>query len=1137
MSSDPPKVFLSYSHKDETLKKRVETHLGVLGERLAIWQDRRLKAGEDWLAEITQAIESAQVAVLLISADFLTSDFIRSVEVPRLLERRRAAGMDVVPVLLKPCAWDQIPWLAEMQIRPTGAKPLSASKVPQREAALAEIAKEILRLAENGARPSPGPVDTHEPKYSDPGSRELSEALETAYKRHEELLTSGGDATEVLESILDLKRRLRQEGQLKPGDFLNDGRFRLLEILGRGGFSTVFKAYDKKTRRLVAVKILHTHHSQDRSRRERFFRGARKMGDLQHQGIVQVLEARAEDSGYHYFVMELVEGGDLRAAVRKGEISETSGLEILRQVAEALDFAHQRDVVHRDVKPANILLSAEGNAKLTDFDLVRALDTTGGTQTGSMLGTFLYMAPEAMERAKEAGSRADIYSLAMTAAYVLTGKELPSSVLRSPEAFFEGMDAPPEVKESLRRSAAWEPETRHGSALELWEALAEGMMSSSPASSPASPPALASASPEADETAPDESLDSAAWAHETGRDAYGPWATLEVDGVTERFRWIQPGTFPMGSPESEAGRENREGPVHTVELTEGFWLAESPCTQALWQAVMGDNPSRFQSRERPVEQVSWHDCQKFLKRLNGRLPGLDLRLPSEAEWEYACRAGTQTATWRGDLEILGARNAAALDAIAWYGGNSGVDFELSNGEGSEDWPEKQHPHTKAGTRSVAQRAANPWGLYDMLGNVWEWCRDGLRGYEAEAVKDPEGPSGGAERVVRGGSGFSVGRYVRAAYRDADEPGNRYFGLGFRLSRGPQGPRSGQGGARSAELRAPGGRKAPEVLRSGRRSRRDTAWVERLGWASDGGADQYGRWAAFETGGVSHRLRWMTPGEFLMGSPESEAGRWEDEGPQHTVTLTEGFWLGETPCTQALWQAVTGENPSQFRSAERPVESVSWEGCQAFLESLNSAVPGLAARLPTEAQWEYACRAGTQTATWVGDLQILGQRNAPVLDAIAWYGGNSGVGFDLDQGEDSTGWGEKQYPHSTAGTRVVGEKAVNPWGLRDMLGNVHEWCEDRWDLKSGYSGGPRVDPVAVDGAKRVFRGGSWSSYARIVRAAYRSAGEPGIRSFALGFRLSRGPQVQEQAQDQERAEPAETVGPPPESARRGTRREA
>ena len=273
-----------------------------------------------------------------------------------------------------------------------------------------------------------------------------------------------------------------------------------------------------------------------------------------------------------------------------------------------------------------------------------------------------------------------------------------------------------------------------------------------------------------------------AWATSWGEDQHGVFVGFEIDGVEQRLRWIEPGSFWMGSPETEEGRYDREI-GHHVTLTEGFWLADTPCTQALWKTVMGDNPSRFASPERPVEQVSWKDAAKFFSKLEERAPGLGARFPTEAEWEYACRAGTETASWLGDLEILGANNAPLLDDIAWYGGNSGKDYELEEGSDSSGWPDKQFSHTLAGTRSVAEKDPNPWGLYDMLGNIYEWCEDWYGSYPKSAVTDPTGPPQGTDRVSRGGSWGSHARIVRAACRYRDSPGRRWSDLGFRLARG------------------------------------------------------------------------------------------------------------------------------------------------------------------------------------------------------------------------------------------------------------------------------------------------------------------------------------------------------------------
>ncbi|MBB4268004.1 formylglycine-generating enzyme family protein [Roseospira visakhapatnamensis] len=560
------------------------------------------------------------------------------------------------------------------------------------------------------------------------------------------------------------------------------------------------------------------------------------------------------------------------------------------------------------------------------------------------------------------------------------------------------------------------------------------------------------------------------WATDWGSDAVGPWVTVSVEGtdgpVTQRLRWIPPGRFLMGSPEDEPGRFHDEGPQHEVTLETGFWLFDTPCTQALWQAVMGENPSDFKSPDRPVETVRWHDVQTFLQRINERAPGLDLTLPSEAQWEYACRAGEGP--------------SPDLDAVAWYDTNS---------EG------QTHP--------VGQKQPNAWGLHDMLGNVWEWCADHWHGTykgapaDGSSWQDAEADTG-ADRVVRGGSWDNGARGVRAAYRFRVHPVVRFNGLGFRCSRVPVSPASG--GAEPAEPASLRPAERPEgatpdsggsLLRLREDARQAACPVpsarsfivrtdcerltvqslERPPWAEAMGRDRFGLWVrialeAAEGPPVTQRMRWIPPGRFMMGSPEDEPGRYDDEGPQHEVTLQQGFWLFDTPCTQALWQAVMGENPSKFKSPDRPVEKVSWNDAQTFLQRINDRIPGLGLTLPSEARWEYACRAGAGPP--------------PDLGAVAWYDRNSG-----------------------RETHPVGQKQANAWGLHDMLGNVWEWCADPWH--ETYDGAPADGTSWQDagaGAYRVVRGGSWDDGARDVRAACRYGYHPNDRYVSLGFRCSR-----------------------------------
>ena len=245
------------------------------------------------------------------------------------------------------------------------------------------------------------------------------------------------------------------------------------------------------------------------------------------------------------------------------------------------------------------------------------------------------------------------------------------------------------------------------------------------------------------------------------RDTYGFHTDITIAGIPQRFRWIEPTAFQMGSPKDEKGRSDDEI-QHEVILTQGYWLAETACTQALWQAVTGDNPSDFKGENNPVENVSWQDVtDEFLKRVNKQYPQLKLRLPTEAEWENACRAGTTGAfNFEGEL---------SLDKV--------------NYRGTWDDYDKWGQGALQKTVAVKSYPPNQWGLYEMHGNVWEWCQDWYGSYSAESVIDPQGSASGSLRVLRGGSWFLYGRFCRSAYRDHSGPGNRSNLCGFRLALG------------------------------------------------------------------------------------------------------------------------------------------------------------------------------------------------------------------------------------------------------------------------------------------------------------------------------------------------------------------
>ena len=297
------------------------------------------------------------------------------------------------------------------------------------------------------------------------------DSLESLYEERDNLAARGLSTAEVTARIIDLKRKLRRGPELQSGECLSD-RYLLVGVIGDGGFGTVWKAYDRQWSRTVAVKVLHGKFTRDQSIIERFKRGARAMARLKHPNVVKIEGDYAEHEGFHYFVMEFVEGENLESAVLSGRIDTASVVPLIQQIGMALQHAHTNGVVHRDVTPANILLRLDGAPLLTDFDLAIIAGSTAGTNGG--LGTLPYAAFETWVDASSADERADVFSLGMITLFSLTRRQFnPRDVLRPHylRSLIRDLQCSDAIKVAVARAVEEDPAQRHSSAAKFCESL------------------------------------------------------------------------------------------------------------------------------------------------------------------------------------------------------------------------------------------------------------------------------------------------------------------------------------------------------------------------------------------------------------------------------------------------------------------------------------------------------------------------------------------------------------------------------------------------------------------------------------------------------------------------------------------
>jgi len=587
-------------------------------------------------------------------------------------------------------------------------------------------------------------------------------------------------------------------------------RYQPRRILGAGGFGTAILCHDSHFGEDVVIKTLHDG-DLERGVKD-VFREAVVLRQLAHPAIIGVRDCEYADpdrAARPYIVMEYFAGWTLEDFVnQRGPLAPPELIAVAAAIASAMQAAHAKGILHRDLKPANVLVRKEGErwlVKVIDFGLAlrrQAVETSIAVASGgktilseSAVGTLKYAPPEQMGEVLDAngkrvrpGPYSDVYAFGKLCCYLLfktteprsrhwstLPRELAELLERCMEHELEHRmpDFGPVVKvlaaldpasEASRRREQEEAERRRREVEEqqrqqVARLRSDGLITLREMLREALDRAEGKPTKEDKATVAEHCRRH----HITNEEAQGVFREVRKrwedehpvvvtpkpgDVVTNalgmKFAWIPPDTFRMGSDQYD-----NEKPVHRVTLTKGFYMGVHPVTQAQWQAVMGSNPSQFPGEDYPVETVTWDDCQDFCERL-AKLTGKPIRLPTEAKWEHACRAGTTTDYCSGNGE-------AALKKVGWYSGNSG-----------------------SKTQPVGKLAPNAWGLYDMHGNVWEWCQDWYGPYPKGDVTEYTGSKESEYRVLRGGSWGDGPVHCRAARRYGRAPSLRIGYCGCRV---------------------------------------------------------------------------------------------------------------------------------------------------------------------------------------------------------------------------------------------------------------------------------------------------------------------------------------------------------------------
>jgi formylglycine-generating enzyme required for sulfatase activity len=586
-------------------------------------------------------------------------------------------------------------------------------------------------------------------------------------------LTAWADAS--LADTQAIVAELLRRGRLTPyqarevhrgrGAALTLGRYVLLDKIGEGGMGRVYKARDTRLGREVALKVIRMEKLARPNVLHRFHQEMQAAGKLAHPNVVLALDA-GEANGTHFIAMEFVEGIDLTRLVQsRGPLAIPQACDYVRQAATGLQHAAEQSLVHRDVKPSNLFVTPRGQVKVLDLGLAMLKGETGNTRVthaGLVLGTPDFLAPEQARDPLGVDTRADVYALGATLYYLLTGRppfDAPSPAEKvvqhvtapPPSAQVRRPDVPPQLDTVIQWMMAKRPEDRPQTPALAALALAPFCAPpGQPVVYPEPPaPVPVSAEPPV-ERRHSRRTSTRGLGLKVAALAVGLVGLVAIAGAT--FVLIKGRTGPTRADAAEF--TNSVG-MKMVRLPGGegpLFVSAHEVTHGQFLSVMGKSPARHPPKMRhpnavPVDSVTWEEANEFCRRLTAKERGQwAYRLPTEAEWEYACRAGTETPFWSGESLVLGEH------AI--------FDGEPTSGRQVE----RNTPHP------VGSTAANPFGLFDTHGNVWEWCAS---------------PADGGQRVARGGSWREPAARCRSSARRLLDAASRESDVGFRVVSAPR----------------------------------------------------------------------------------------------------------------------------------------------------------------------------------------------------------------------------------------------------------------------------------------------------------------------------------------------------------------